>query len=156
MKELRIEAAKRAIKYEEVAWRSSKKLVIKCIEEIRKEKRTGEESKWEKGSREMIEKTGLSKEEMNEAARLVKIMMERVENKEKEMTRIKIDSSKYNGIYKTIRIEEILGYLKERKGKKERSTIARFRCGNKARGSQEWEEEEQRKCRVCRREREKA
>lgn len=39
MKELRIEAVKRAIKYEEVAWRSSKKLVIKCIEEIRKEKR---------------------------------------------------------------------------------------------------------------------
>lgn len=96
----------------------------------------------------MIEKTGLSKEEMNEGARLVKIMMERVENKEKEMRRIKIDSSTYNGIYKTIKTEEVLEYVKERRGKKERS------CGNEARGSQEWEEEEQRKCRVCGRERE--
>lgn len=58
------------------------------------------------------------------------------------MRRIKIDSSTYNGIYKTIKTEEVLEYLKERRGKKERSTIARFRCENEARGSQEWEEEE--------------
>lgn len=45
MKELKLEALKRAIKYEEAARRSNKKIVIECIKEIRKEKREGEENK---------------------------------------------------------------------------------------------------------------
>lgn len=45
MKELKLEALKRAIKYEEAARRSNKKIVIECIKEIRREKREGEENK---------------------------------------------------------------------------------------------------------------
>lgn len=42
MKELKL---RRAIKYEEAARRSNKKIVIECIKEIRREKREGEENK---------------------------------------------------------------------------------------------------------------
>lgn len=38
MKELKLEALRRAIKYEEAARRSNKKIVIECIREIRKGK----------------------------------------------------------------------------------------------------------------------
>lgn len=55
MKELKSEALRRAIKYEEAAWKSNKKIVIECIREIRREKRIGEESKWER-RREMMKR----------------------------------------------------------------------------------------------------
>ena len=38
--------------------------------------------------------------------------------------------------------------------KKERSLIARFRCGNEVRGRQHWREEESRRCRICKEEEE--
>lgn len=83
----------------------------------------------------------------------MKIVIERIENKEKKTKRIKIDSSKYNEIYKRIKTKEVPEYLNEKRRKKEQNTIARFRCGNEARGSQEWREEKKRKCRICGRER---
>lgn len=45
--------------------------------------------------------------------------------------------------------EEIPKYLRERRKKKDRNVIARYRCGNKMRGSQHWREDKERKCRVC-------
>lgn len=53
MKELRREALRRAVRYEETAWNSNKKIVIECIKEIRREKRRSEENKWERGRREI-------------------------------------------------------------------------------------------------------
>ena len=38
--------------------------------------------------------------------------------------------------------------------KKERSLIARFKCGNEVRGRQHWREEENRRCRICKEEEE--
>ena len=56
IKELRLEAKKRAIKYEEKARKSEKKLVIECIKEMDKEGRKKEESsKWEGKKRKEME-----------------------------------------------------------------------------------------------------
>lgn len=56
--------------------------------------------------------------------------MEDIKRKEKETTSDKINNSKYNKIFKDIWLEEKPGYLKGIKKKKERSLIARYRCGN--------------------------
>lgn len=47
MKEVRIEAMKRAIKFEEKAKSSKKKLVVECIKDLEKERAERVESKWE-------------------------------------------------------------------------------------------------------------
>lgn len=65
--------------------------------------------------------------------------MERIDKKEKEKRRIKIEKSKYNKIYKNIMTEELPAYLRGRRGKKDRSLIARFRCGNEMKSTLERE-----------------
>lgn len=74
--------------------------------------------------------------------------MERIENIKKKARRERIKNSKYNKNYKIL-TEEVPVYLRGRKGKKERSIIARFRCGNQTRGNQKWRTEEEKKCRIC-------
>jgi len=61
-------AVRRAIKYEEKARYSKKKIVCKCIKELEKRKPVGEEDRrrWEKKRREKIEKVGMSKEQLKE------------------------------------------------------------------------------------------
>lgn len=70
-------------------------------------------------------------------------------NRKERERRKKIEESKFNELYKDVMTEEVPIYLRERKGKKERSLIARFRCGNEMRGNQYWKKEEDKKCRVC-------
>lgn len=157
MKELCMEARKRATKYEETARQSEKILVTECIKELERSGRSSEESKWEKGRREVMKKE-INKEELREkrenveAKEIVQEIMERIGKKEKEERRRKIEESKYNEIYKNIRTEELPAYLRGRRGKKNRGLIARFRCGNEMRGNQHWKEEEERKCRICEKE----
>jgi len=43
----------------------------------------------------------------------------------------------------------VASYLLEKKKKKERSLVARYRCRNEMRGSQHWREENEKTCRVC-------
>lgn len=62
VRELGMEAIRRAIKYEESARNSEKKIVLECWRE-RDRRRKGEESKWEKRRSEAIDKTGWSREE---------------------------------------------------------------------------------------------
>lgn len=66
MKELSMEAMKKAIRYEETARQSKKKIVIEYIKELERGNRTGEESKWEKGRRETIERTELGEKRIRE------------------------------------------------------------------------------------------
>lgn len=80
-------------------------------------------------------------------------MMEDLRRKEKETIRGKIKDSKYNKIFKDIWLEDMSEYLKKKK-KRERILIARYRCGNEMKGGQHWEDEEERKCRICRKEEE--
>lgn len=57
MRELRLEAVRRAVKYEETARRSKKKLVVECMKELEREEIGREESKWEKKRRESFVKS---------------------------------------------------------------------------------------------------
>lgn len=91
----------------------------------------------------MIEKAGLGKEEVTrrgeeEGRKLVKEIVNGVERKEKEERRAKIENSRYNELYKKIQTDGMPEYLKGRRGKKERSMIARIRCETEARGNHIW------------------
>jgi len=46
--------------------------------------------------------------------------------------------------------EKFPKHLKDRKKGKDRSIIARYRCGNETKGSQYWRKDDDRKCRICR------
>lgn len=65
-----------------------------------------------------------------------------MEREKKPERRKKIEESKYKEIYKNIITKEVPIYLWERRKKRERSLIARFRCGNEMRGNQQWRKEE--------------
>ena len=82
------------------------------------------------------------------------IRFEISEEVEGESRKKKIEESKYNAHYKEIATKERPEYLKRRIRKKERSLIARFRCGNEVRRRQHWREEENRRCRICKEEEE--
>ena len=141
VKELRLEAKKRAIKYEEKARKSEKKLVIECIKEMDKEGRKREESKWEGKRRKEMEKWKISKEELRElremegAEEITQKIMDGERRREGEERKKRIEESKYNIHYKDIRTEKLPEYLRGRRKKKERNGIARYRCGNETRGS---------------------
>jgi len=45
--------------------------------------------------------------------------------------------------------KKIPAYLRRKKGKTDRSLIARFRCRNKMGRNQHWRKEKERKCRIC-------
>jgi hypothetical protein len=62
--------------------------------------------------------------------------------------RTRIRESRYNGKYEKIITEELSKYL-GRESRKERVTIARFRCGNEERENKYWNEDRIRVCRMC-------
>ena len=76
-------------------------------------------------------------------------MLNKLEEERKEKRKECIRETRYNKEYIKIRTEERPGYLKGRRKKKERNRMARYRCGNEIRGSRHWKEEEERKCRIC-------
>ena len=138
MKELNLEAMERAIKYEETARKSEKRIVTECIKEIERKGKGKEQSEWEKKRRAVMERANMGKEELREKREggegIGKEIIERIRGKAKEMRRNKIAESKYNNVYKNIKVESVPGYLLGKKKKKDRSLIARYRCGNEMRG----------------------
>jgi len=78
----------------------------------------------------------------------VQQIVEIIKKKDKEERRKKIEESRYVS-YKKAVTEGTPAYLRGKKNKKERSRIARFRCGNEMKGNQHWLEEEERRCRMC-------
>lgn len=62
MKEIRTEAVKRAIKYEEKAWNSEKKIIVECIKDLNKKRAVGEESKREAARSSLLKGLGIEKE----------------------------------------------------------------------------------------------
>lgn len=61
MKELRLEATKRTIKYEKTERRLEKKIVVECIKELERRRKRGEESRREKKRRKVMKKAGINK-----------------------------------------------------------------------------------------------
>lgn len=74
--------------------------------------------------------------------------------KEVRERRKRIEESRYNKEYKRIIKEDKPEYLKKRMKMKDRKMVARFRCGNEVREREYWKEEEEKTCRVCRKEKE--
>ena len=112
-------------------------------------------NKWKEKRRKALEKAEANREEIRrmreeeEVEKIVREMLERIRRKEEDERRKKIEEFKYNTKYKDVMTEEMPRYLQGRKKKKDRITIARYRCGNEWRGGQHWREEEEKMCRVC-------
>lgn len=107
MREMRMKAIRRAMRYEDKARNTSKKLVQECITDLEKEKPEGEERKWENKRKELLEKTETSKELLRNAREtedqnVVKNLVNEIERKEIEERQRKINESRYNNIYKYI------------------------------------------------------
>ncbi|KYN30224.1 hypothetical protein ALC57_00314, partial [Trachymyrmex cornetzi] len=124
------------------------------VKAIRRAVKGEEESKWEKKRREVLERTEMSKEQVRREReirnqRVAEEFMKRIERRETEGRQVKINESRYNDNYKNIRTEGLPKYLKGKKKMKDRSLIARFRCGNETKGDQYWREDEERRCRIC-------
>ncbi|TGZ50007.1 Uncharacterized protein DBV15_12930, partial [Temnothorax longispinosus] len=96
MKEIKVRAIRRAVRYEEKARQSGKKIIQACIKDLERSRPRKEESKWEKKRRELIERAGMEKEQLRremeagdrEAA---ENLVKRIEEKEKEERQIKIN-----------------------------------------------------------------
>ncbi|KAL6419160.1 hypothetical protein ACFW04_014037 [Cataglyphis niger] len=64
MIEQRIETMRRVIKYEGKARNSDRKIIIECIKDSKKERKEGEESKWEATRRTLLKRIKMEKEEL--------------------------------------------------------------------------------------------
>ena len=119
-------------------------------------------SEWEERRRGLRRRLRISEdwmkrireEEEGKIERIARGVRKRIEEMEGESRRRKIEEAKYNVHYKEIATKERPDYIKRRIRKKERSLLTRFRCGNEARGRQHWREEDDRRCRVCKEEKE--
>ncbi|XP_071636284.1 uncharacterized protein [Temnothorax longispinosus] len=157
IKEIKMRAIRRAVRYEEKTRQSEKKIVQACIKDLERSRPRKEESNWEKKRRELIKRTKMEKEQLRremeagnrEAA---ESLVKRLEEKEKKERQIKINESRYNSNYKEILTEKLPKYLLGKKKKKDRMLIARYRCGSEVKGSKHWREEEDRRCRICQKE----
>ncbi len=148
---LRIEAARRAMKFEEKIRQNVEcKIMKEMWEEIRVNyKKTAEER------REFYEVRGLTAEEVErkriEGAEPRKEILNLDEELQRKEQRKKIAESRYNPKY-----GEIIGglklpeYLIRGRKNEDRKTIARFRVGNEEGENCYWKEEEDRRCGLCR------
>lgn len=98
----------------------------------------------------MIERAGIEREQLRremeaEDQEATENFVKRIEKREREERRIKINESKYNRKYKEMLTEELPRYLLGKKKKKDRILIARYRCGSEVNSSQHWREEEDRR-----------
>lgn len=80
--EIRIEAMKRAIKYEVKARNSGKKIVAECMRDLDRERTKREESKWEPARSKLLRGLGIEKKDIRRVKEagneeLIKITLER-------------------------------------------------------------------------------
>ena len=120
-----------------------------CLEEVREREREGgaELSAWEKDRMEFRRMRGVR--ERGEWVGGREGWEEEDGRRQEEERREKIVHSRYNKWYREIVVGELPKYLKAGWGEARYGRIARFRLGNEMRGGRYWEEEEERKCRVC-------
>lgn len=96
-----------------------------------------------------VDREGRYEEGTAEDQEAVENFIKRIEERERQKRRIKINESRYNRKYKEMLTEELPRYLLGKKKKKDRMLIVRYRCGSEVKSSQHWREEEDRRCRLC-------
>lgn len=134
LKSIRIEAAKRAIRYEEKMRKSEKEVVKLCLQEREREWGDGRKGKWAQMKADLMERFGYNKERID-MSRINEDNIEwnvtrRMIDKEREQCRVKVKDSKYNREYQIIMTEKEPTYLEKRMKSEDRKIIARYRCGN--------------------------
>ncbi|KAH0815458.1 hypothetical protein GEV33_007333 [Tenebrio molitor] len=131
---IRIEAGKRAIRFEErLIERGECRILQECLKEKKERNR----------------KRGAEIERMREGGRaMTDELVQRDRDVQVQERRTRIRESRYNGKYEKIITEELPKYL-GRESRKERVIIARFRCGNEERENKYWNEDRIRVCRMC-------
>lgn len=149
---LKIEAGKRAIKYENKIRSSQNKILKDCLKVVDKEESV--KDKWRKMREDYLQRNGLSHTEFNNRRRAGINLVKELENRDievlaQEQTN-KINAAQYNSLYKDIHTADLPQYLRL-SGRGRTSLIARFRCGNEVKGNVYWEKDEDKKrCRICR------
>lgn len=146
---LRVEAGKRAIKYEE---NLRHRVECKILQECWREKMRDDGKGALKEREQFYRRCGYVSSEierMREDGRQMReeiVMRDR--DVQKQERRARINESRYNAAYNKIMTEELPLYLGRENGK-ERKLIARFRCGNEERENRYWMKEDDRICRLC-------
>lgn len=127
-----------------------------------------EEEEWIKGirtrdvkeKRESLEKAGWSVKAWNEELRRGNIrsleLTGKVRERTREETNKEIEKSKYAEEIRVLERDNEDVYLKSgiKKSKNGLEVLARFRMGNEARACFYWKKEEEKKCRMCKKEKE--
>lgn len=124
VKEMKVKAVRRAIRFEEKAKDSRKELVKECLKERNSEGRRGCNGRWAKERKKMLQEFGIK--ELNSIGEEEEKFEDVVMNKLRKRMQ-KIEGSRYNEYYKIIRKDRIPKYLEGRMKKKDRCLIARFR-----------------------------
>jgi len=158
-KKMRVETGWRAGRWEERIQKGEGGEIGRlCMLERRKEEGECDMKEWTRESierRDYLWRGGLSEESLNEYGedKWEKVRDRDIEVDEQERgERIRRSKTcrKYNKVYG---IPEYIRRCGRKEGKK-MVRIARWRCGNEERGNKYWLKEEERKCRLCRKERE--
>jgi hypothetical protein len=147
--EIRIEAGKRAIRFEErVIERGECRILQECLKEKRKEIGKGV---W-KEREAYFERNGYAGAEIERMRERGRVMTDEFVQRDRDVQvkerRTRIRESRYNGKYEKIITEELPKYL-GRESRKERVITARFRCGNEKRENKYWKEDRNRVCKMC-------
>lgn len=154
LREIKTEALRRAVKFEEKERNGGKKIVAECFKVMDRQRAKKEEGKWEAARSRLLGRLGMEKKDLDEvreagSEEVIKTILEKIEVKEKEERRRKLEESRYNRTYKNVVTENMPKYLSGRRKRKDRSLIARYRCGNECKENQHWKEEEEKTCRLC-------
>lgn len=150
---LRIEASRRAMKYEEKIGKTvNKELLRECYRVMKRKETAGQEyNKWEEKRKKFYENQGYSTTEIDRIRNMEESITSTITARSKDIEiqerRQKIEHSRYCPRYKYLITMGEAEYLE--KENKNMITIARYRVGNEELSSEYWKEEEDKKCQIC-------
>jgi len=157
LENISIEAGYRALKFQE---KMKRQAGDKLLRECRRENAKGywRHTRWGKAMELLYKEGGHEHWEWeakdDKGENIIDEWMGNMKKKKMEERMKKIEDSKSAKEYKKWRQEERPRYLKIKGKGKKIKTIARFRCCNEWTGDKYWEKEEEKLCRICRKERE--
>ena len=148
----------RAVKYEEkIRTLDDSRLTKMCWKEVTTDA-VQSQSLYTKERKEFYNSLGLSEAEVENMRAAEKEIYEETEAREKDIARQinlgKIRESKYNEEYRKLVVDKVPVYLRKHRRGIEIDIIAKIRCGNLERANRYWLKEEDRSCRICKKERE--
>lgn len=149
---LRIEAGKRAVKFEEkIREKSENKIMKECLREIERDKE--DRNRWKEDREMYFRRNGMSGIEVKRLRdgeyEVINELIERDIENQRQIQQNRIQNSRYNTRYKKLITRGTPEYLRKQGKKDFQKVIARFRCGNEERRNKFWREQEKNKCRFC-------